>query len=232
MNQKTPTPAALRVVIFLIIYIAMIVFVYGYTDLLERPLLLLWPLVAVVDVVRFLISIAHWSNETITNGIGAVLLVYFAVSMVRFLLGRVRLVNLLGIALGLIFIYAAAPKILEVENFARDIRNYRILPAWSYNLLALWLPWIELVAGLCLIFNVWKKGGIIVIMGLLVVFLAAVISAVIRGLDIDCGCFGNTARELARAHRIGMQKIFENLAMFVIAILLLLPSKHRKPLHH
>jgi hypothetical protein len=77
------------------------------------------------------------------------------------------------------------------------------------------------------VFKVWERGGATLILGMMVIFLVAVISAVLRGLDIDCGCFGRTAVQVAKAHQVGLQKIAENLAMTVTAILILLPARSR-----
>jgi putative oxidoreductase len=230
MSRASRLSLGPRIVVFFALYIAAIGFLYGFQSVAANPLVLLWPVAAFIEFFGFLVSIAHWSNDMVTNGVGALLLLYFAVVMVRFLTGKIGAVTLLSIALGLIFVYAAIPKILEAGDFARDIRNYRILPVWSYNLVALWLPWIELLGGLGLVSGIWKKGGAMVLLVMLVVFTAAVISAVVRGLDIDCGCFGHTAGQIAKAHLVGTQKIIENLAMIVVAFFALLPVYRRRVL--
>ncbi len=223
MSNNIKLPVVLRVVIVAVFYICILGIVHGFASISYRPVVLLWPLVAVYDVCRILISIADWTPELVHKGLGALVLVavWFVLSI--FAAGRISLIRMMGIVLGLIFIYSAVPKILEVEYFARAVRNYRILPVWSHNIVALWMPWMELIAGFCLVFKVWERGGATLILGMMVIFLIAVISAVLRGLDIDCGCFGRTASQLARAQKVGYQKIAENLAMTVTAILILLP---------
>jgi putative oxidoreductase len=227
MSQASRLSLGPRIVVFFALYIATIGFLYGFQTVAARPLVLLWPVAALIDFFTFLISISHWSNEMVTSGVGALLLMYFAVVMVRFLTGKIGAVALLTIAVGLIFVYSAVPKILAVDDFARAIRNYQIMPVWSHNLLALWLPWIELFAGLSLVSGIWKKGGTAVLLVILSVFTAALVIAVIRGLDIDCGCFGHTAGQIAKAHRVGTQKIIENLAMIVIVFFAFLPVHRR-----
>ena len=69
---------------------------------------------------------------------GALALVAICFVLTIFAAGRISLIRLLGIVLGVLFIYSAIPKILEVEYFARAVRNYRILPVWSHNIVALW----------------------------------------------------------------------------------------------
>ncbi|WP_224984660.1 MauE/DoxX family redox-associated membrane protein [Geomonas agri] len=95
----------------------------------------------------------------------------------------------LRIALGAIFIYAALPKIADPVAFAGSVAAYRILPYfWSY-LTAAVLPFLELTCGVLLILGVRVRSGALIIGALNVVFMAALAAAMIRGLDIDCGCF-------------------------------------------
>ena len=217
----------MRIVIAAVMYFCILGIVYGFATVSYRPVVVLWPLVALFEMFGLLGSIAHWTPDLVHQYFGVLVLVAIGFSMAFFVAGRINLIRLLGVILGLLFIYSAVPKILEVEYFARAVRNYRILPVWSHNIVAIWMPWMELIAGCCLVFKVWERGGATLILGMMVVFLIAVISAVLRGLDIDCGCFGRTAVQVAKAHQVGLQKIAENLAMTVTAILILLPTRSR-----
>jgi uncharacterized membrane protein YphA (DoxX/SURF4 family) len=89
-----------------------------------------------------------------------------------------------------IFIYASIDKILHPAAFAKDVYNYQILPDALINLTALVLPWLELFLGLCLLAGIWLPGAVLTVNGLLVVFLAALVFNLARGLDVNCGCFG------------------------------------------
>jgi putative oxidoreductase len=104
------------------------------------------------------------------------------------------------IALGVLFVAAALPKIVDPPSFAHMIYNYKILP-WSWiNPMALVLPWIELLCGLALILGIWTGTARTMIAALLLVFMAAISINLARGNAIDCGCFdvsaaGKTAEE-------------------------------------
>lgn len=89
-----------------------------------------------------------------------------------------------------IFIYASIDKIAHPAAFAKDVYNYQILPDVLVNLTALVLPWLELLLGLCLLTGVWLPGAVLAVNGLLLVFLAALVFNLARGLDVNCGCFG------------------------------------------
>ena len=91
--------------------------------------------------------------------------------------------------LGATFLYACMDKIIDPGAFAQVIHNYRILPDELVNLAALVLPWLELLLGLALILGMWLPGAAFLCNLLLVVFLGALTFNMIRGLDIQCGCF-------------------------------------------
>jgi uncharacterized membrane protein YphA (DoxX/SURF4 family) len=96
-----------------------------------------------------------------------------------------------------IFIYASVDKIAHPAAFAKDVYNYQILPDALINLTALVLPWLELFLGLCLLAGLWLPGAALTANGLLVVFLAAFIFNMARGLDVNCGCFSTGSDEPA-----------------------------------
>lgn len=93
------------------------------------------------------------------------------------------------IALGVIFIVAALPKIADPPSFAHMIYNYRILPGSLINISALVMPWVEILAGLALVIGVWKRPARWIIALMLAVFIVAISINLARGNAIDCGCF-------------------------------------------
>lgn len=91
--------------------------------------------------------------------------------------------------LGIVFIYASVYKIEMPLQFAKSIYNYQLIPDFAINAMAIFLPWIELFAGIGLIAGFFTPGSIRIIGGLLLIFMAAIIITLLRGIDIDCGCF-------------------------------------------
>jgi uncharacterized membrane protein YphA (DoxX/SURF4 family) len=106
------------------------------------------------------------------------------------------------IALGVIFIVAALPKIADPPSFAHMIYNYRILPGGLVNLSAIVMPWLELLAGVALVLGVWVRPARIIVAGLLVVFMVAIGINLARNNAIDCGCFNVAAAGRTEAERI------------------------------
>ena len=107
--------------------------------------------------------------------------------------------RVVAIIVGGLFIYAGAVKVIDPVEFARDIDNYKMLP-WQIGVgLALYLPWLEIFAGLALITGVLYRGGVFILTGLMALFVVATIIARARGLDISCGCFGHASKYLSFA---------------------------------
>lgn len=98
------------------------------------------------------------------------------------------------IVLGGVFVYASWDKILDPVAFAQMIINYQIVSTGTANLSAMFLPWLELVCGICLIINRWPRGSAFIITGLMVVFMGALGYNIYRGMDVSCGCFTLTEK--------------------------------------
>lgn len=94
------------------------------------------------------------------------------------------------VVVGVVFVYASLDKIANPEDFAKIIYGYKILPSFLINLVAITLPWIELICGLFLIGGIFVESSSLVIFFLLVVFIMGTsLNVFIRGIDINCGCF-------------------------------------------
>jgi len=128
------------------------------------------------------------------------------------LLSDRRSVRAAQIAIGLIFAIASLSKIGDLPVFATQVHNFRLAPLWSENLIAMTLPWVELVAALALVLGVRARPAALVLAVLLAGFTVGVALAMVRGLDFECGCFGT-----ADHTRVGALKLVENLVMLGIA---------------
>jgi putative oxidoreductase len=99
-------------------------------------------------------------------------------------------VHAVSLAVAAVFIYAGIDKIRDPLQFADSIAAFAILPAVLINLLAMGLPPFEIACGLLLIGPWTRRVGALAIAIILVVFMIALSSALLRGLTLDCGCFG------------------------------------------
>lgn len=97
----------------------------------------------------------------------------------------------LRLVLGAIFVYAAYLKLKEPwVVFAMSIDSYKLLPEWGVLLVAHTLPWFELALGLLLISGYGLPWAGLVTTLQLLAFFSMMLRAYLKGLEIDCGCFG------------------------------------------
>jgi uncharacterized membrane protein YphA (DoxX/SURF4 family) len=114
----------------------------------------------------------------------------------------------LRLIVGGVFVYAGVIKILDPAGFASDVANYRLLPHSLVNLLAITLPWVEVVAGTLLTLGIWGRASAMVVTLMTCVFLVAITQAIARGLDIRCGCFGTV-----EARQVGLTTLLTDVAL-------------------
>ncbi|MBZ5661715.1 MAG: DoxX family membrane protein [Acidobacteriia bacterium] len=115
-----------------------------------------------------------------------------------------RVLLLIGrVALGLVFVVAAYTK-LHFNGawhfsdyyffFGMAINSYNLLPFWAVELMGRILPWFEVALGFFLISGVALRWVGIVASLLLLAFIGGMVHAYILGLEIVCGCFGNSEK--------------------------------------
>jgi len=97
--------------------------------------------------------------------------------------------HLARLALALVFVYAGAVKMQDVVAFAGHIAAYQILPYSLNYLVAATLPYVEFLAGVLLLLNLRVRPALVVVGTMTACFMAALVSVLARGLEIDCGCF-------------------------------------------
>ena len=103
---------------------------------------------------------------------------------------------LFRLILGGVFIGAGIIKITNPLGFAQDISNYQILPQSMSFFLALFLPWIEVICGVFIFTGLFLRSSSLFLSGLLGGFLILIIVTLIRGIDVECGCFGILSRHV------------------------------------
>jgi uncharacterized membrane protein YphA (DoxX/SURF4 family) len=90
--------------------------------------------------------------------------------------------------LGATFIYASYSKILSPADFAKIIYGYDLFPAALINLIAISIPFLELVAALALILGFYPRSAALILNVLLVAFTIVLSINLIRGHEFNCGC--------------------------------------------
>lgn len=100
-----------------------------------------------------------------------------------------HLSTVVRVALGGVFLYAGILKIANPVAFAGSVAAYKLLPYFGNYLVAAVLPWLEAISGLLLVVGWRTRSAAVLTCMLNGVFMVALISTILRGLDIDCGCF-------------------------------------------
>lgn len=120
------------------------------------------------------------------------------------------------------FIFFGISKITEPASFANEIGNYNLMPEFIIQLMALVLPWLEIVVGFLILFGIKLKENGIIATILLLSFTLAVAIAFASGLDISCGCSSSGGGQ-----KVGWLKILENSGLILLTLLLSLTNSDK-----
>lgn len=150
------------------------------------------------------------------------------------LLRSPRLHLLLRLLLGAFFVYASLDKIWSPAAFAKIVYQWQVVGPVPSNLVAVTLPWVELLAGLLLIAGVSRRESALVIALMLVVFIVAAGSVMARGIDVEnCGCVSVAKAETPSAwppawtKGVGWFLVTRNLVLLSVALVLVFVSPAR-----
>jgi Methylamine utilisation protein MauE. len=120
------------------------------------------------------------------------------------------------LTLAIIFFYAGVEKILHPQEFAVAIYNYQLLPDCVINLLAIFLPWQEVLIAASLVIGIYRRGAALLSSLLFLIFATALTINLVRGLDISCGCFG------ASSGNISWFYLARDLSLFCMSVFVLI----------
>ena len=98
---------------------------------------------------------------------------------------------MIRLGLGAMFIYSAWSKLQDPRVFQTMVDNYRLLPACMTALFSVTMSMAELLVGAMFLFTKWTREAAFATVVMLAMFLVALAQALIRDLDISCGCFGD-----------------------------------------
>ena len=125
-------------------------------------------------------------------------------------------------AIAAVFLAAGVLKLLNPSQFALDIYHYRLLPWPLCVLIAIYLPWLECACAGMLVFRKYRTVALALLLLMSIVFLLAICSAMTRGLNISCGCFGGGTGHM------GAAVLRDAVIMAAIILMLKVESRTRK----
>jgi uncharacterized membrane protein YphA (DoxX/SURF4 family) len=144
------------------------------------------------------------------------------------LLSNRILIFLVRIFLGGFFVVAGLDKITNTQAFADSILQYKVVSPTMALGVATVLPSLELLCGLSVIIGLYARGSKLLMTIMLVGFTVLVSSALMRGLDISCGCFSQDPN----VSKIGYLKIVENCGLILLSVWLLVVRNQEIDLFH
>lgn len=106
-------------------------------------------------------------------------------------LGNRWFLLLLRLVIGGAFLYAGYLKVRDGMAFADSIASFKILPSELINLMAMGLPPLEIFLGVMLVTGWRVRVASLGVLVLSIIFAFALGQALMRGLQVDCGCFGS-----------------------------------------
>ncbi len=127
--------------------------------------------------------------------------------------------------LGATFIVASYHKIVEPAQFAKIIYGYYLFPHYSINLIAIILPFIEIITGIALVLGIYPRSASLILNIILFTFIIAVSINIARGHEFDCGCFafGDTGDTSS-----AVQLLIRDIILFVLGLQIIFYDNHRK----
>jgi len=102
------------------------------------------------------------------------------------------LIFVVRLGIGCIFLWSSLPKIRQPYDFLSSVYNYELVGPKLGVLVAMTLPWLELLVGVCLVGGIFVSGALLASIGMSAMFTFVIASALYRGLEISCGCFSTS----------------------------------------
>ena len=131
--------------------------------------------------------------------------------------------TVLRLGLGGMFIYSAWGKLQDPGVFQTMVDNYRMLPACVTALFSVTMSSAELLVGAMFLFTKWTREAAFATAVMLAMFIVALTQALIRGLDISCGCFSEAEAE---PHAV-LYALIRDIFLVVPTVWLLIKGQHR-----
>ena len=128
-----------------------------------------------------------------------------------------RVLNIaLRALLSAVYLYAGALKLRDADATLVAVFQYKILSWEASGILATFLPFVEITAGLALWIPRLRLGACSLCAALNLVFIAALASAVARNLDVSCGCFGTSDVYTTALQRLGEDAVLLILCLWML----------------
>ncbi len=129
------------------------------------------------------------------------------------------------LGLAAVWLVAGGLKVGDLAASGRAVNAYRLMPFEVAKVVGAALPFLEIALGLLLLAGLAVRLSGAIAAVILVIFIAGIVSAWARGLQIDCGCFSKGGELTGgRTAEYGLE-ILRDVGFLVLAgILLVKPA--------
>jgi uncharacterized membrane protein YphA (DoxX/SURF4 family) len=125
------------------------------------------------------------------------------------------------LGLAAVWLVAGGAKVGDLAASGRAVNAYQVMPYPVATVVGAALPFVEIVLGLLLLAGLGTRLAAGISAGLLLVFIAGIVSAWSRGLAIDCGCFGRGGELAAGRDPAYLPEILRDIGFLLLAGFLL-----------
>ena len=122
---------------------------------------------------------------------------------------------LVRVALGVLFISSGVGKLQHFADFEQTALNYQVLPEVLTTMYAQMLPWVAILAGAYLMIGLFTQFAAVLVFLMMLSFIIAIVAVLIRGDEMDCGCFVG-----GRTEPVTPQKLVEDVFLLLLSVYL------------
>lgn len=119
---------------------------------------------------------------------------------------------------GLLFLFAGLAKIADPVRFLLTLRKFDLVPETVIRFTAVYIPWVELLLGLCMVAGLLYRTSALMLAFLNAAFTIAILSVILRGMEIDCGCFGLLADVLKIPDQADFKAVIRNIIIIAMCL--------------
>ena len=117
-----------------------------------------------------------------------------------------------------IFLFAGIMKLVNFGDFPEEIARYHVLPESLILYAALYLVFFEIFVAIAILIPKFRVNGAFCVFFLMMLFCLAIIYAMIRGIDVTCGCFGSNGSAFLSN---GFAFLFRDIILLLMSIRLI-----------
>jgi peroxiredoxin/uncharacterized membrane protein YphA (DoxX/SURF4 family) len=125
-------------------------------------------------------------------------------------------ISILRILFGILFIFSAATKFLDISAFESSIKKFALVPDYFAGSISYIVPSVEIILGIFLILKIKLEIILQLVIYLLVFFTSVISVSLVEGRDISCGCFG-----VLSSNNIELTTVIRNILLIVWGLVIL-----------